>query len=258
MIRSILTNAYKIKLFKRLIPSLIKYISKYNKKLINIDHNNRNIYLNLKNPIDREIYLKNAYEKEQINYLIDIIKKEKIKIFYDIGAHTGYYSLEVSNLDDVFIHSVEPIKSNYDHLKLNIESNNIKNIKIYNFALSNENTNKEMWVSDKNKTGGYAIYNNNDEELKKYDLSKNYRTIVKTIKGDDIFKTIGSVIALKIDVERHEKELIDGIKTLLLNNKAVIQIEIFDKRKKEVEELLNSINFIQFYSIGKDYYFKNF
>ena len=258
MIRSILIIAYKVRLFKRLIPSLIKYISKYNKKLINIYHNKRNIYLNLKNPIDREIYLKNTYEKEQINYLIDIIKKEQIKIFYDIGAHTGYYSLQVSNLKDVFIHSVEPIKSNYEHLKLNIESNNIKNIKIYNFALSNENTDKEMWVSDKNKTGGYAIYNENDEELKRYNLNNNYKSMVKTIKGDDLFKDTGSMIALKIDVERHEKELIYGIKSLLINNKAVIQIEIFDKRKKEVEELLNSINFNKFYSIGKDYYFKNY
>ena len=258
MIRSFLIMAYKIKLFKRLVPSLIKYVSVFNKKLTKIYHNNRNIYLNLKNPIDREIYLKNSYEEKQINYLLDIIKKEKIKIFYDIGAYMGYYSLQVSNLENVYINSVEPIKSNYEHLKINIESNNIKNIKLYNVALSNENTNKEMWVSNKNKTGGFAIYNKNDEELKKYNVNKNYKTIVKTIKGDDLFKTIGSTIALKIDVERHEKELISGVKSLLFNNKAVIQIEIFEKRKKEIMELLNSIKFIKFYSIGKDYYFKNY
>ena len=116
------------------------------------------------------------------------------------------------------------------------------------------NYDKTGWTTG----GGFAIYNENDEELKRYDSNNNYKSMVKTIKGDDLFKDTGSMIALKIDVERHEKELIYGIKSLLINNKAVIQIEIFDKRKKEVEELLNSINFNKFYSIGKDYYFKNY
>ena len=46
----------------------------------------------------------------------------------DFGAHIGYYSLQVSNLKNLFINAVEPIKSHFEQLKLNIESNNIKNI----------------------------------------------------------------------------------------------------------------------------------
>ena len=258
MIRSILLIGYKIKLFKRLIPSIINYVSIFNKNLVKIYHNKKYIYLNLKNPIDREIYLKDSYEKEQVDYLTKIIKEEKITIFYDLGAHIGYYSLQISNLKDLFIISVEPIKSHFKQLKLNMESNNIKNIKLYNIALSNKNTEKEMWVSNKNKTGGFAIFDENDEELKKYNYSKNLITKVNTMRGDDLFKDNGLKIAIKIDVERHEKELINGMKSLLINNNTIIQIEIFESRRKQIEALLNSINFRMFHSIGKDFYFKNY
>ena len=104
----------------------------------------------------------------------------------------------------------------------------------------------------------FAIFDENDEELKKYNYSKNLITKVNTMRGDDLFKDNGLKIAIKIDVERHEKELINGMKSLLINNNTIIQIEIFESRRKQIEALLNSINFRMFHSIGKDFYFKNY
>ena len=48
------------------------------------------------------------------------------------------------------------------------------------------------------------------------------------------------------------------MKSLLINNNTIIQIEIFENRKKQIETLLNSINFKMFHSIGRDYYFRNY
>ena len=76
--RKILQLFYKIYLFKRIVPSLLKIFLKFfdfNK--IIIKHDNVLIQLNLKNPIDREIFLKDKYEKKQIDFLSDQIEKKK-------------------------------------------------------------------------------------------------------------------------------------------------------------------------------------
>ena len=85
-----------------------------------------------------------------------------------------------------------------------------------------------MWVTNKKKTGGYSIFDENDVELKKYDKEKIYETPVFTDKGDNILRIENKKIAIKIDVERHEKLVLEGLKELITKNKIFLQIEIFD------------------------------
>ena len=67
----------QIPFLKRFIPSLIKRISFLNKTQI-IKFNFGKIKLNLLQSIDREIYLTGFYEKEQLVFLDQISKKNKI------------------------------------------------------------------------------------------------------------------------------------------------------------------------------------
>ena len=115
-----------------------------------------------------------------------------------------------------------------------------------------------MWVPDKNKTGGYSIYNANDEELKKYNEKNTFKIESKCNLADNLMVFNNEKIAIKIDVERHEKKVLDGMTNILNNNKNIIQIELFDERKKEIFERLKKNNYIHFHTIKKDYYFKNF
>ena len=79
--RSLLTYLYNLKigLFKRIIPSILR--KNFFKKIQTVDLNFCKIILNLSNSIDREIYLKGFYEKEQIEYLDNISKNENIDNF---------------------------------------------------------------------------------------------------------------------------------------------------------------------------------
>ena len=150
--RKILTYLYKIKILKRIIPSVLKIIIKLNKnKFTVIKYNNYLLNLNLNNPIDREIYLKNQYELESIEELEKNIKKENILIFIDIGAHMGFYSMYIGQNPQVIIYAFEPIEDNYNQLSENIRINNKKNIKKYNIALSDKKNKTQMWVSNKKK-----------------------------------------------------------------------------------------------------------
>ena len=74
-----------------------------------------------------------------------------------------------------------------------------------------------------------------------------------------------SKILVKIDVERHELNVLKGLKDLLKNNKCLIQIEIFDKYFNEVSKIMEDYKYIQFFKVQhnyevnlSDYYFKNY
>lgn len=249
---------YKISLLKRLVPSLLKiFIKIFRKNEVIIKDKDVSFILNLTNPIDREIYLKGNYEKEQIDFLSKEIKNNDIKYFLDIGAHMGIYSINISK-KNILTYSFEPVKKNYEQLKRNKKINNINNILLHNIALSNEKKKIKMWVPDKEKTGGFSIYDKNDEELKKYNEKKNFNIESKSDLGDNLINLKNKKIAIKIDVERHEKNVLDGMIDILRNNKIIIQIELFEERKKEIIQHLKKDSYIHFHTIKKDHYFKNF
>ena len=115
-----------------------------------------------------------------------------------------------------------------------------------------------MWVPDKNKTGGYSIYDTYDEEIKNYDYKKINKIQSKTYIGDNIIKIKNEKIALKIDVERHEDKVLEGFNNLLKFNQVILQIELFEKRQRNIINYLKKKEFIHFKTIEKDFYFKNF
>ncbi len=257
MIRTILRFLYKAKIFKRIIPSLLKLSTRIYKKKIIIKHQNIFLSIDLMSPIDKELYLKNKYELEQITFFINEIEKNNIKNFVDVGAHSGLYSLLISK-KGIFVDAFEPVNENYKNLLENKELNKIDNIKLHNKALSDKKEKVIMWVSNKNKTGGYSIYDSKDEELAKYNIDKLYKIESYTVIGDDILPFRNKKIAIKIDVERHEKNVLKGLKEVLLNNEVTIQVELFESKKKEIFDYLKSLNFKNFHRIEKDYYFKNY
>ena len=116
-IRTIINFLYKFKIFKRIVPTLLKIMVKFFYiKEIKVIHNNLIFSLNPKNPIDREIYLKDKYEDDQITFLKKKIDENRIKIFIDIGAHMGVYSINLSK-KKLDIYAFEPIEENFNQLK---------------------------------------------------------------------------------------------------------------------------------------------
>ena len=234
----------KFPLFKRIIPSLIKRIFFLNKNQI-IKLSFGKIKLDLLQAIDREIYLNGFYEKEQLNFLNEICKKNQVSHFFDIGANIGYYSLFFKKIQNIY--AFEPNKKNFSKLKENINLNSL-NVNLYNFGLSNSNSEKEIWYTNKNKMGGSAIFDKNDPELRKYNSKDIIIEKIFTKRLDDILKIKLSNILIKIDVERHEKKVLEGMKKLISQNDIIMQIEIGEEQKKDISggsfrECLSSKNF---------------
>ena len=186
--------------------------------------------------------INNNYEKELT--IIDRFS-DKSKNALDIGVYRGVYSLKLSQ-NFKQIHAFEPNPLLFPYLNNNL-TKIIKNINLYNLALSDKSGITDL----KLPTRSESIFKDNIEEL--YQLGaasihpknefKDFKSVqVKMEKLDNIsFKnTIGFI---KIDVEGHELEVINGGRETITKNKPILLIEI-EKRhsKRSVDETIKHIN----------------
>ena len=224
----------QVPIIKRLYSSISTRIFKLiKKKKFFLDFKGIKFSLDINEPIDKSIILFNYYENNQINTSIKLISKYNASIYFDIGANCGIYSLILANkFNNLKIYSFEPIKLSYDKFIYNISINknkkNIQNIKLYNFGLSNKNTNLKMKALIKNnytQLGGFGVLNKYDDLKDKFLSEANFK------KGDDFFKFQNKIIFLKIDVEGHELQVLEGFKNLFKKNKIILQIEILPKNQ---------------------------
>ena len=265
-LRNLLIFIYSFKIFKRLIPSIVRRL--YKKKEFFITLDNFKIFLNVESSIDREIYLKGIYDKEKIKFVENTIDLNRFDLFFDIGSYIGYYTLYIAskykNLETL---SFEPIFESYNQIKKSKEINNLHRSRIFNYALSNLKAEKKFWVTDRKKKSGFALLNENDlkREVKenKYNVDKIIFRKVQTEILDEKFKFTNKSIFVKIDVERHEFEVLLGAINFFSKNenKIFLQIEIVDHLNEKVLELLKKYNFRLLHSINKgghDYFLSNY
>ena len=131
-------NLKKVPFVKRVYPSLMKIF--YKNKKIKFKFFGLNLEGNFNEPMDKEIFLFNNYENLQIEFLVNNIKKYNLKYFIDIGANSGIYSLIIKDkFHKINIKSFEPVKKTLVKFKNNLKLNKkLKNIKLYEFGLSNK------------------------------------------------------------------------------------------------------------------------
>lgn len=158
---------------------------------------------------------KTFYEIEFLGFVKDNYKNQRNIL--DIGANIGNHSLffaEFITCDKIY--SFEPCDINIQLLKKNMENYNYKNT-IYEFALSNENTNKPLYNTSHLNYGGYSLCNftNGSSYIVNYSI--------KTVTLDSL--NLENVSMMKIDVENHENEVLQGSKQTILKNKPIIFLE---------------------------------
>ena len=255
-----ISKLIRFPVLKRLIPSIsLRVLKILNKNRGYFKVNDFEMFLDFLDPIDREIILTQEFEKQEIDFLIDQIRTNKINYFLDIGANCGYYSLKISNeIKNIEIFSFEPNVEAYSKfsntLKKNLNLN--KKIKLENFGLSDSSTKLKMQSMYKfgyAQTGGTSVVNEN--------LNNEYLTFFADFKvGDNYFKFTDEKISIKIDVEGHELKVLKGIQNIIKKNFCIIQIEIFEKNFKSVNNFLLSCGYNNFHQIKvrPNYFYKNF
>ena len=255
-----LSKLVKLPILKRLIPSIsirLLRLLKKNRGYFNI--NDTKMFLDFLDPVDREIILHQEFESLEINFLIKQMKNNNINYFLDIGANCGYYSIKVSKeISKIKIIAFEPNKEAYLKFKKTLEKNLIisKKIKLEKFGLSNKSARLKMQSVVKfgyAQTGGASVIDGN-KIVKNPTFFANFRV------GDDYFKIVNKRISIKIDVERHEANVLEGLVQILKKNKCILQIEIFKKNFNFVNKFLSTYGYKKFYEVRhrSNYFFKNF
>lgn len=194
----------------------------------------------LKRKLERQI--KNNYEKE-----LSIIKnfENMDKIAIDVGVYRGLYTYKLSKHFKKVI-SFEPNPLIFDDLNKNLRKLS-NNIEIYNCALSNIDGFARLKIPNRRT----SFFNKNYEEIyklgaatihKSNDLT-DYKTFdVKKKKLDSLIDKSLKIGFIKIDVEGHESEVIDGATNIINLNKPVLLVEIEEKHtKKPITETINII-----------------
>tara|TARA_A100001015_G_scaffold320624_1_gene447702 strand:+ start:2164 stop:2877 length:714 start_codon:yes stop_codon:yes gene_type:complete len=197
------------------------------------------------NSVDKKMAF-NLFEHEQISFLLNSFKNYNPEFFLDIGAHGGLYSIILKkNFPNLKIISFEPDAQNRYQLYGNLFLNNLENkITVFDFGISNINKEVSFGGLKNSNRGGKTIHENGKETI-----------LVKQL--DKVLSKKNKKFFIKIDVEGHENEVLEGSQKFLKNNNCLIQVEILnDDKLKNFNLLMNKLGY-KFINKIDDYYFSN-
>jgi FkbM family methyltransferase len=258
--KKIIKNVYEKIPFKRESFSLLKIIANlpesvyqhlYFNGIINVKVNENESFkmMHYGHPIENDLFWKGLYgswEKQSMKLWTNLSKRSNI--IFDIGANTGVYSMVSKTVNPrAEVHAFEPFEAIHQKLDYNASINNFKihtNCKaisnytgdgvIYtdggDFAYS-VTVNKNLWVKDQQP------------------VELNIKTI--TLKEYIEQNRITNIDLMKIDVETHEPEVMEGFIPYFNQFKPILLIEILND---EVAQKLNKyfdVNKYSFYNIDE-------
>ena len=194
-------------------------------------------------------YLKHAntneYQKEQRKTSFSFLDGKRMAI--DVGANVGLWAKDICE-DFNEVKLFEPYKLNIECLKKNLE--NYQNFQIFEYGLSNKNSSGDLYVHEKGLGNNSLVPSNGITKTEKIQLKK---------LDDFGFKNVDYI---KIDVQFHELEVIEGSINTLKKNNPVLCIEATRRNEEELTyvkkfvRILENLNFKIVGGLGKELFFK--
>lgn len=183
------------------------------------------------------IVFSHGYEPLITKLLLRLLKQGDI--FVDVGAHAGRYALLTSHKvgSKGLVIALEPIPDVYTTLLENIRTNNIINIRTIPVAAWNKDDIHIEMLMPPGRGSATA------KELHHFSGLKlaGTKMMVKAITLDTLLSKIlevPRVIAIKIDVEGAEVEVLQGAKDTLRTFKPKLIIEVHSKTYQAIKHIL--------------------
>jgi FkbM family methyltransferase len=195
-------------------------------------------------------YFKNlAQEYQELQRYSSFKFLDKKRNAIDIGANVGLWSKDICK---IFRHAIlfEPFQENVECLKKNLEK--FDNFEILNVALSNFQGNTKLYFDERSL---------GESTIRKHNVSNFTKSLPVQVKMLDDY-SFREIDYIKIDVQFHELEVIEGAINTLQNNNPVLCIE---SARRDMEELryvkkfvkiLNKIGYRVVGESGKELFFK--
>ncbi|GAB4132177.1 MAG: hypothetical protein Fur0041_03230 [Bacteroidia bacterium] len=187
--------------------------------------------------------LENGWEPVSINIWIELCKIKTV--IYDVGANTGLYGLTAKAINpQAEVHCFEPLNGVVKFLKQNNDINNF-NIRIHQIALSDYDGNADVFLPDDKEFVYSVTVNQNtlDNKIKSRKISIPVSRIDTLIENNII--RIPDLV--KLDVERHESDVLSGMGKYLSIARPDFIIEILDhEQAHKLNNIFNNLGYLYF------------
>lgn len=186
--------------------------------------------------------LNGGWEKESIQIWTTLCKQAKVIL--DVGANTGVFALIAETINpEAEVIAFEPVNRVFDKLQKNVALNQM-NVHCRETALSNYDG--EATIYDLPGEHIYSVTVNQDYN----DPSQNsFPVQIKTERLDTIIDDIQlpRIDLMKIDVETHEAEVLEGMGKYLEIYQPTLLIELLnDEVANKVQKVIQEIPYLYF------------
>jgi len=163
--------------------------------------------------------------------------------FFDVGANVGLYTWEVRKVCPTRkILAFEPDPENIKLLEKTLRGANLQNVEICKYALSNQLA--EVSFFQDNLTSATGCVAGKDKPWIEQYLNGSANEIrVKTETLDSILRKDRTPSLIKIDVEGHEVEVLQGARNTIREAKPMMIIESFPPKQSTVLSLLHELGY---------------
>lgn len=199
--------------------------------------------------IENEVFwygLENGWEKVSMKLWIKLAKHSKTIL--DIGANTGVYSLVAATINSqAKVYAFEPVKRTSQIFKRNLDLNPNLKIQLVEKAVSNSDSVAEFYDLPTDSQYSASL---NAEMLASFPNRISYE--VETIQLDSFTELKNQKIDLiKLDVEMHEPEALEGMMEIIKRDNPFILIEILtDEIGQKIQDLFSQLGY-SFFNIDE-------
>ncbi|MDG1331124.1 MAG: FkbM family methyltransferase [Crocinitomicaceae bacterium] len=231
--------------FKGILPNKYR-VHPSGKIKLKVGNTSLDYYLNQTNYPGHLVYWDGCMSFEYTDVFVKLIPK--VNVFLDVGSNLGYYSMLGCMLNkDIEIVAFEPSTGPLHYLKMNVEKNNLKNVKIAPIALSDKKGEITFYEAS-NKKYQYLKYNLGGEGNtgSKTDSTKFTKNIVPTTTLDAYVQEnkIESIDLIKLDTEGTEQTILQHATEVLKNQRPIVICEtLFDRIEKDLESIMKSYGY---------------
>jgi FkbM family methyltransferase len=180
------------------------------------------------------------YELAYNGHELDVIKKftstiiKSDSVCMDVGAHAGAWAIRLAQKAKTVL-AIEPVPRSMKQLMYNTKVNGLKNLRFFEFALSNRTGKAKIAMLQ--SYGQYSLSNLGNQTLK-----DEIEVDVKTL--DSMGPFIDRLDFIKIDIEGHEIEMLEGGMKVLKEFKPVMFIEVHgDKLLPRLKEIYKELGY---------------
>jgi FkbM family methyltransferase len=194
------------------------------------------------------IWRKKNLEPNIRNLIVFLIrqldKKDNNGCFFDVGSNVGLYIWEVKRTSPSrTVFAFEPDPKNFELLTMTRNINNFYNLNLHSTALSNKNI-KVSFSQDPITSATGCISGDEKSWIEQYLNGQSNQITVNSVTLDSVSYDKNYPSLIKIDVEGHEIEVLEGSNDTLNQSKPMLIIESFPPNQKKVIKLLTEKGFL--------------